>query len=562
MMRHELTKRCHRNEQLHYRSVGALLAAGVIATSAGCGGGADSSEGSRTGTEAVRGRAGASASSGGRAGSGVAGRGGTTAGRGGTGGTTSASAGSKAGALQDERNLGPCEFTSSAEWLTKDGDKLLVYCNKNLGLLPLNGDQFLQLASPSNPSKMAMSADRVLYLEAMQLTSVPLTGGDPERVINVINGLQYSADRTLAVFEGAELNGKVHVFAVDPTRESSRRQIAEAGSSGAKLVPDDRHLIYSPSYGEIAIVDTVDPGQPKRLGNGVLDHVALSKSGGKLAFYDSAKDHMVLAKVDGTTTQLGDSLTAEPEVIAFTPDETALLIADNNYDPTKARAFVLSLDSGKTISDVARAKNLSTNWLFISEHGRIVSLQAADSQSSPEIWLSSATGDSKMIGTLERCQLEGSYPIVARDADSPQVAFVDVYGSFVVVDLDTGEQKAETKNLVPVGATCEAAPAWSPDGKKVLLSSCKSSNCDVILMDAGDRSRGPTLTTSIGNATNAAFSADARYVAFKSNSDVVLFDTSGSQVWKGSVLQTPYAWLDAKRFVVALPREMHLLTLR
>lgn len=565
MTRHEHTERRSFIEQLRGRAPAKWMAAGalaLVAGGAGCGDtGNGDGDGSRTGAEAVRGRAGTSASSGGRAGGVAAGNGGATAPRAGTGGAA-ANAGSKGAAMQTDRNLGPCRFTGSTDWRTQD-DKLLVYCDKNLGLLPLGGQQFMKLASPSNASDIAMSAERLLFVEAMQLTSVPLTGGDPTRVLNVIDGLQYSADRTFAVFEGAQASSKVPVFAIDPKTTESRK-VVEAAERGARLLPDNRHLIYSPDYGEVAIVDAVDASAPKRLGNGMLGHVAFPKSGSKLAFYDSTNDHVVLAKVDGTTMQLGEALAAEPEVIAFAPDEAALLVADNNYDPPKARSVVLSLD-GKQLAEIARGKNVDKDWLFISERGRIVSLQTVDNQSTPELWLASATGgESKMIGTLEHCPLSGNPPMKAYDADPPRMAFVDAYGSFVVVDLDTGERKTETKNLVPVGSTCYAAPSWSPDGKRVLLSICKSStDCEIVIMDAGDGRRGPTLITDAIPATDVAFSKDARYVAFTSGSYIALFDATGPQLLKQSTIaqEAPYAWVDAKRFVVALDDGMHLLTL-
>jgi hypothetical protein len=110
--------------------------------------------------------------------------------------------------------------------------------------------------------------------------------------------------------------------------------------------------------------------------------------------------------------------------------------------------LVLGVDGKAT--EIAKGKNYFLKR--IARNGSIPTNRTIDSQGSPEFWLRTSQGTHMILGVVERCTPDDGYPFVLSLADPPRVAFVDVHGSFVVVDPDSGAPVAETKNVVTPGA--------------------------------------------------------------------------------------------------------------
>jgi hypothetical protein len=555
---------------VHQRFMVATLLALTACSDAGgdattSGAEADQREGGAdAGTSVRAGRTGGKAGQGGKPATpsgGSSGKGGSRA------DAASKSAESRAVSVPEERVLAiGCAFTAS-DWRIGDSEQLLVSCDNKLGLIPLSGE-FVELASASAPSDIALSSSRLLYTSTMQLFAAPLSGGAPTTLaINVIDGLQYSSDRSVAVFERAQNSeGQIPIIAVDTKGKAGEdRQLVLAGTRGTSLSPNGNHLLYSPDFGELALVDVQDQSRTSLLGKGSISGAVWSASGQKLAFFNSESKRVVLAKADGSMVQLGDPFSQQPETIEFIPDESGVVVADNDYGFAKSRTVILNAD-GKT-DEIAKGKSCELN--SISRAGSVLTTQHADDQSSPELWLRTSNGTNMMLGTLERCAAFGKSPVNALTEDGARVAFIDVHGSFVVVDFDTGAPVVETMNVITVGAACFAAPTWSSDGSKVLLTSCKDEgyDCSVVVMEAATGKKGPTLGPD--RAESAAFSKDASYIAYANTSDEVsVYSTSGGpQLWNayiGSSDVAQFHWLDSRRFVVATwaaDRELRLITL-
>jgi hypothetical protein len=547
----------------------AATAAGLLLAGcqfAGCGG----SEQSSTAMDAVVAKAAAGRS--GRAGTG--GAGGTRsmvrdrAGGSGVGGDAQGGGGGQRQApdangtstkLPTNRILGSgCEFVDEAGWRTPDGSKLLLRCSEGLGLMPVDGGKFVPLTDSAHASSVVLSNERLVYLDTMQLISVPTAGGEPKTLaIDVIDNLQYSADRTLAVFERARTSeGEIPLYAVDTAGEAEAVKVVDAKAAGARLLPDGRHLVYDSGSRQLSTVDVVQH-EPMPLGQADIDDVLFSTSGKLLAFYDSANKHAVVARAEGGIQQLGDASPDELAPFAFTADETAILAGYNDYSYKGSRTVLLTLD-GKTSTTIAQDK-----WVdgaVVSPRGNVISAQRGDSKSSLELWLHTGTDD-KMIGNLERCPRREDTPLVS-SGDGSRVLYIDLHGSLVILDLDSTEQLVNLEKLVPVGSTCTATPSWSSNGEMVLVSSCKSGSydCEVFTVNAVSSARGPTLGTT--QATTADFSADAKYVAYRNKSgETELHAVAGPSIAKAYWEHSH--WLDAARFVYgtgSLEHEVHLLT--
>lgn len=490
------------------------------------------------------------------------------AGRGGSSGGARAQAEARAGgqalAAHEDRVLGDaCAFVSGADWRTIDGDELLTSCKDGIGLLPWRGGNFRMLARAPNADALALSSSRLMYLDAKQLLFVPLTGGAAEVLaIDVIDNLQFSEDRKLAVFERARSSdGQLPVYALDTDATAQgQRQIALAEASGSRLLPGGHRLLFSPSYGELAIADVLGTApQSTRLGKGSISKVIFSESGKQLAFYDTDNKHVVVAQADGSSVQLGDASSDALEPVAFSLDESAVVAVYNDYNFKTSRTALMQLDGDSAVTNIAQDKNC--NGASFGKSGSVLTLQTIDNTSSSELWLAS-NGKNTMLATLERCFGDLARPTVS--ADATRAAFVDVYGTFTVVDMSDGTRIVELPKQVPAGATCYAAPAWSADNRQVLLSSCKNgkSDCEVFTIDTETRQRGAVFGTT--RAESAAFSPDSRYVAYSNSSgDLELHDAHGPLIVKAYSNQ--YHWLDAGHFVysaASAKRELHLFTLK
>jgi WD40 repeat protein len=425
--------------------------------------------------------------------------------------------------------------------------------------MPVDGGKFVPLAESKNASDVVLSDSRLVYLDTRQIFSVPLEGGEPTTLaIDVIENLTYSNDRKVAVFEHAYADGKTPVVAVDTDGKTAERPVVAASATGARLMPDGRHVVFSSAAGELAVVAISDSKAPQPLGRGYVDNVLFSPSGKHLAFYDSAVERVVVAQPGGAVRQLGDAAPDELRPLAFSDDESAL-VAGPASDFLEGNLLLLAVEGGGStvVSEGKRCLGAS-----FSAKGTLLTLQAADSASSPELWLT-VRGENMMLGNVERCDSSGGDSRAVLSPDKAKAVFVDVSGKLVIVDLDSGKRLVETKKLVAVGSTCFALPTWSSDGSTLLMSACKdgSSDCAVFTVDAKTGKPGATLGT--GRAEAAEFSPDARYVVYvDSIGDAQLSSVGGQSIAKG--YWGPTHWLDAGHFAYSVSfssHELHLLTL-
>jgi TolB protein len=104
--------------------------------------------------------------------------------------------------------------------------------------------------------------------------------------------------------------------------------------------------------------------------------------------------------------------------------------------------------------------------------------------------------------------------------DGKYIAFVqstDQGGTDIsILNIETGEMENITQNPGQV----DTAPAWSPDGKRMLFQSERSGNNDIFVMNIGEGFSGlDNLTEHPANDTLPCWSPDGEYIVFQSNRD-------------------------------------------
>jgi Tol biopolymer transport system component len=110
--------------------------------------------------------------------------------------------------------------------------------------------------------------------------------------------------------------------------------------------------------------------------------------------------------------------------------------------------------------------------------------------------------------------------------DGQMIAFVGSTGRpFVGPTAGLGEPiyvvKADgsgLRNLTPKPVGADAAPAWSPDGRKLAFVSDRDGNSDVYVMNANGKGQ-RNLTRNRGYDADPAWSPNGRKIAFISNRD-------------------------------------------
>ena len=450
-----------------------------------------------------------------------------------------------------------CAFADSADWRTKDG-RLLVKCDDGIGLLDVDVGKFSSLVESNNASDFVLSDSTLVWLDAKQLFSIPQKGGERTTLaIDVISELQYSTDRSVAVFErGFTAGSRVPVVAVHTDGKSKEQPVVEAYSSGATLLPDGRHVLFNSGLSELAIAEIGGANPPQPLGRGFAADVLVSPTGHRLAFYDREIQHVVVAGVGKEVRRLGDSSPEELKPYAFSEDETALVVG-HKYDYAESNIILLAVD-GSAATVVGNGKRCLGAGFGAT--GSLLTLQETDSATSPELWLS-AHGEDRMLGRVERCNAGGDSRAVL-SPDKSRAVFVDVHGTLVVVDLERGEGLVKRERVVAVGSTCFASPTWSADGSTFLLSSCKDSSldCTSFVVDAESGEPGPVL--GMGRIERAEFSPDARYVTYTDwGGSSQVSRVNGQRIAEG--YWDKAHWLHDNRFAYSAPgsRELHVLTL-
>ena len=87
------------------------------------------------------------------------------------------------------------------------------------------------------------------------------------------------------------------------------------------------------------------------------------------------------------------------------------------------------------------------------------------------------------------------------------------------------------RNLTPKPWAPDAAPAWSPDGRKIAFASERDGNSEVYVMNA-DGSGQRNLTRNPALDGDPAWSPDGRNIAFRStrdgNTEIYVMNADGS----------------------------------
>jgi TolB protein len=119
--------------------------------------------------------------------------------------------------------------------------------------------------------------------------------------------------------------------------------------------------------------------------------------------------------------------------------------------------------------------------------------------------------------------------------DSKRIVFVydKLQGTDGKLQLDiVSADGSEHKNLLPHKAFDES-PRWSPDGKRIALTSTRDKNQDIWMMDA-DAKNLKRLTSDTAADNNPAWSPDGKQIAFASarhgNFEILVMNADGANV--------------------------------
>ncbi|MDB4991330.1 MAG: hypothetical protein JWN04_6508 [Myxococcaceae bacterium] len=458
----------------------------------------------------------------------------------------------------EDRLLGPCLFVEGSDWRTADGTKLLVSCGEEIGLLPLDGTPFLTLTGtvPSllQVGDIYLSATHLIYRQGSVLLSVPLQGGASKALaldVDLNVTVAPTEDRSQLVFSrpGASSSDPYTIFVVDSAGTAPARELTQGDTP--QLSPDGTRVLFRSAIFTVSSI-SIQGGPVAKIGQPQsLDPICSSHDGTRLAFYDLEKSQLVVSRFDGATAVTVGPVTEWAWTpIEFTPDDGALLakMFDPAYSGTKVALYPLD---GTAALPISEGKGF-TSYGFARSGSSLLSAQVKDNTSSPELWLWTTTNN-RMLASLERC----GELAVAVSPTRTRVAFIDVLGTFQVVDLESGTSLANVPNVASIGNTCVASPSWINDDE-VLLGGCES--CERAVRSAsGTRVSAPGK----GSFKEPEFSPTGRYGAWADNGDFDLYDLeSGAPVFGGSGV---FHFVDANRFVYTDSSEksygVHLLRL-
>lgn len=107
---------------------------------------------------------------------------------------------------------------------------------------------------------------------------------------------------------------------------------------------------------------------------------------------------------------------------------------------------------------------------------------------------------------------QAAMPVLSRDGNAAAYIAIERHATFLVVlDRVSGQQKRiEAQGALP------SAPAFSPDGRSLLLTVSREGNADIVRYDLAT-GRFIPLTNAFGSDTAASYSPDGSRIVFQSN---------------------------------------------
>lgn len=254
-----------------------------------------------------------------------------------------------------------------------------------------------------------------------------------------------------------------------------------------------------------------------------------SPDGTKLAFISTARNEYQLYTVDADGGNLHQWTTRSSQGIlqlAWSPDGTRIAyIGFLSGTPNDGMVGVVDVTSGETQTlDQIHSSNFPLSWSPDGE--QVIYAAEKDNNDRYEVYaIASDGGEPRQI--VSNGYLDSS---AAVSPDGVHLAYV------CSIELCLADMSSGYSWIMTVNNALEAAPAWSPDGERILYWSNRNGDADLYIINR-DGSGEQRLTFASGNDWSPSWSPDGRFILFSSartgDDDIYLIDVACADMPEG-----------------------------